>query len=270
MPEADRARTSRAARKQPERVGSQRDPEETAALVHLPVPERHDTPWSVDPARVGDVDEWGRSESMRALARTLYAPLYEKWFRVEWEGLEKIPTEGGALIVANHAAAIPSDAPAIMHGIETELERPVYGLADQYFKRLPVVGTMWSRTGSTVAPLPLDVYMTQDSIVVLAAAPGLSPDQFQLTYNQGTLQLSGTINNVADSHDAKGATWYVHELWSGQVQRAVSLPVEVDVDHAQASFEHGIVKIVLPKAEQAKPKSIPISTKQTQAIRSGK
>ena len=105
MPEADRARTSRAARKQPDRVGQPaRTPEETAALVHLPVPERHDTPWSVDPARVGDVDEWGRSENMRALARKLYAPLYEKWFRVEWEGLEKIPTEGGALIVANHAA----------------------------------------------------------------------------------------------------------------------------------------------------------------------
>jgi len=152
MPEADRARTSRAARKQPDRVaGASGAPEETAALVHLPVPERHDTPWSVDPSRVGDVDEWGRSENMRALARKLYAPLYEKWFRVEWEGLEKIPTEGGALIVANHAAAIPSDAPAIMHGIETELERPVYGLADQYFKRLPVVGTMWSRTGGVVA-----------------------------------------------------------------------------------------------------------------------
>ena len=81
----------------------------------------------------------------------LYAPLYEKWFRVEWEGLEKIPTEGGALLVANHAAAIPSDAPVIMHGIETELERPVYGLADQYFKRLPFVGTMWARTGGVVA-----------------------------------------------------------------------------------------------------------------------
>jgi len=152
MPEADRTRTSRATRKQPDRVGSARGPEgETAALVHLPVPERHDTPWSVDPTRVGDVDEWGRSENMRALARKLYAPLYEKWFRVEWEGLDKIPTEGGALIVANHAAAIPSDAPAIMHGIETELERPVYGLADQYFKRLPFVGTMWARTGGVVA-----------------------------------------------------------------------------------------------------------------------
>lgn len=130
--------------------------------------------------------------------------------------------------------------------------------------------TMWSRNGSTVSPLPLDVYMTKDAIVVLAAAPGLQPDQFQITYNQGTLQLTGTIPNVTDSQDAKDATWYVHELGSGQFQRAVSLPVEVDVDQAQASFEHGIVKIVLPKAEQAKPKSIPISTNgHKQAISSG-
>jgi 1-acyl-sn-glycerol-3-phosphate acyltransferase len=70
---------------------------------------------------------------------------------VEWEGLDKIPTEGGALLVSNHAGAIPSDAPAIMHGIETELGRPVYGLADEMFKRLPVVGTMWSRVGGVLA-----------------------------------------------------------------------------------------------------------------------
>jgi 1-acyl-sn-glycerol-3-phosphate acyltransferase len=70
---------------------------------------------------------------------------------VEWEGLEKIPTEGGALLVANHAAAIPSDAPVIMHGIEEELKRPIYGLADHLFKGVPVVGTMWSRVGGVVA-----------------------------------------------------------------------------------------------------------------------
>ena len=38
-------------------------------------------------------------------------PAYKNWFRVEWEGLEKIPVTGGALLVSNHAAAIPSDAP---------------------------------------------------------------------------------------------------------------------------------------------------------------
>jgi 1-acyl-sn-glycerol-3-phosphate acyltransferase len=101
--------------------------------------------------RLSDVDEWGRSEHLRSIARRLYDPLYSKWFRVEWDGLEKIPTDGGALLVANHAAAVPSDAPVIMHGIETELRRPVYGLADQLFKATPVVGTLWSRLGGVVA-----------------------------------------------------------------------------------------------------------------------
>ena len=104
-----------------------------------------------DDVRLSDVDEWGRSERMRELARMLYQPIYENWFRAEWEGLEKIPTNGGALIVANHAAALPSDAPVIMHGIETELKRPVYGLAEYLFRSLPFVGTMWSRVGGVAA-----------------------------------------------------------------------------------------------------------------------
>jgi 1-acyl-sn-glycerol-3-phosphate acyltransferase len=118
-------------------------------LVPLPAPAPDPEPLA-DP-RESDVDEWGRSERMRALARMLFQPMYEHWFRAEWEGLEKIPTDGGALLVANHAAALPSDAPVIMHGIETELQRPVYGLADELFKKMPVVGTLWSRTGGVLA-----------------------------------------------------------------------------------------------------------------------
>jgi 1-acyl-sn-glycerol-3-phosphate acyltransferase len=121
----------------------------STALVALP-PLADEKP-AADPARLGDVDEWGRSEHLREIARRAYAPIYDKWFRVEWEGLEHIPTDGGALIVANHAGAIPSDAPVIMHGIETELGRPVYGLADHMFRNLPVVGTLWSRLGGVVA-----------------------------------------------------------------------------------------------------------------------
>lgn len=104
----------------------------------------------VDPRR-SDVDEWGRSEHMRSIVRRLYDPVYRYWFRVEWDGLEKIPHTGGALLIANHAGAIPSDAPAIMHGIEEELGRPVYGLADYFFRTIPVVGTLWSRTGGVPA-----------------------------------------------------------------------------------------------------------------------
>jgi len=104
-----------------------------------------------DAARRGDVDGWGRSERVRRVARRLYDPLYRRWFRAEWEGLEHVPREGGALLVANHGGAIPSDAPVIMHGLETELGRPVYGLADNLFRTLPMIGTLWSRTGGVPA-----------------------------------------------------------------------------------------------------------------------
>lgn len=118
------------------------------ALVPV-IPEPAEQPVTAE--RLGDVDEWGRSQSIRELSRRVYDPLYRHWFRAEWEGLEKIPTTGGALLVSNHAGAIPSDAPVIMHGVETELKRPVYGLADHLFKAIPVVGTMWARAGGVAA-----------------------------------------------------------------------------------------------------------------------
>jgi 1-acyl-sn-glycerol-3-phosphate acyltransferase len=156
------------------------------ALVHLP---RH-TPPDEEPLadpRLGDVDEWGRSEHLRELARRMYDPLYRRWFRAEWEGLEKVPTTGGALLVANHAGAIPSDAPVIMHGIEEELHRPVYGMAEHLFKALPVVGTLWSRTGG-VAAHPENAYRLlreQQQLALVfpegAKGPGkLYQDRYQL------------------------------------------------------------------------------------------
>ena len=125
------------------------------AIVPIRIPP--ESPESGEDPRRSDVDEWGRSERTRALARAVYEPIYSKWFRVEWDGLEKIPTEGGALLVANHAGAIPSDAPVIMHGIEKELERPVYGLADYFFRTVPVVGTLWARSGG-VSARPANAY----------------------------------------------------------------------------------------------------------------
>jgi 1-acyl-sn-glycerol-3-phosphate acyltransferase len=127
----------------------------TTAIVPLRV-STADSEQIEDP-RLSDVDEWGRSERTRALARAIYDPLYSRWFRTEWEGLEKIPDVGGALLVANHAGAIPSDAPVIMHGIEKELGRPVYGMADYFFRSVPVVGTLWARAGG-VSARPANAY----------------------------------------------------------------------------------------------------------------
>ena len=128
---------------------------QSTAVVPIRIP-THDGEDPEDP-RMSDVDEWGRSERTRAVVRALYEPVYSKWFRAEWQGLEHIPRHGGALLVANHAGAIPSDAPVIMHGLEKELERPVYGLAEYFFRTLPVVGTLWARAGGVPAQ-PLNAY----------------------------------------------------------------------------------------------------------------
>jgi 1-acyl-sn-glycerol-3-phosphate acyltransferase len=161
-------------------------PEVDRSRTVVPFP-RAAEPEPVSALRLGDVDAWGRSERVRAVARTLYDPIYRHWFRAEWEGLDKIPAEGGALLVANHAAAIPSDAPVIMHGIETELGRPVYGLADYLFKALPVVGTLWARAGGVPAH-PDNAYrlLRQDGQLVLVFPEGtkgsgkLFRDRYQL------------------------------------------------------------------------------------------
>lgn len=137
--------------------------------------------------RKDDVDTWGRSEHFRELSRRLGRFYYERWFRVEWEGLEKIPLTGGALLIANHAGALPPDAPMIMQGIETELGRPVYGLADYWFKTLPVIGTLWSRGGGVPAhPDNAHRLLHDDGQLVLAFPEGtkgpskLSRDRYQL------------------------------------------------------------------------------------------
>jgi HSP20 family protein len=129
----------------------------------------------------------------------------------------------------------------------------------------------WSTgSGGMGRPVPLDVYATSDEAVVIAAVPGMSPENLEITYTDNTLTLSGSLPSAAQSEQGQNATWYLRELWSGQFQRTVNLPFEVDPAQAQATFEHGIVRITLPKADWAKPHKISIkSTNGQQAIGAG-
>ncbi len=125
--------------------------------------------------------------------------------------------------------------------------------------------------GTRTWPVPLDVYATPDAAIVMAALPGLNPQDLEITYTQNTLTLSGMIPSAAESAQGQNATWYAHELWSGQFQRTVTLPFEVDASKAEATFENGLVRIALPKAERAKPQKIAIKagSGQQEAIGAG-
>jgi HSP20 family protein len=113
---------------------------------------------------------------------------------------------------------------------------------------------------TTARTLPLDVYATPDEVVILAAIPGMDPHALEITYSQNTVTLAGTMPSATESADGQRGTWYLSELWHGQFRRTVSLPFEVDVDQAAATFDRGIVRIVLPKAAWTKPQKIAIRT----------
>ncbi len=130
---------------------------------------------------------------------------------------------------------------------------------------------IWERNGNgAVQIMPLNLYTTDDQAVIQAAVPGIDPDQLELTIHQNTVTLGGRTSGEVQSEEAKGATWYLREIPAGQFRRSVTLPFEINTEQAQASFEHGILRVVLPKAEQAKPRRIQIiGGQQPQAIGGG-
>lgn len=133
----------------------------------------------------------------------------------------------------------------------------------------------WSSSngnGARGATLPLDVYATDADITVIAAIPGVEPDDLDLSINQNTVTIRGEVKNVASSEEAKKATWYVHELPYGKFQRSLTLPIDVDAGKADATFDHGILKLRLPKSASAQPKQIKVRTadnQQSQQIEAG-
>src|SRR5690349_1821227 len=78
---------------------------------------------AIEPDR--QVTDWGRSEWVEGIFdKTIYEFLYHYWFRVEVEGIENVPSVGGALLVSNHGGAVPPDAAMIAKAITEEHARP--------------------------------------------------------------------------------------------------------------------------------------------------
>ena len=102
---------------------------------------------AAEPGR--EVDDWGRSQRVFDLVEPLLDFYYRYWFRVEVEGVENVPSEGGALIVSNHSGALPPDAPMIMQAIRHEhpSPRPLYMLGENWFKGYPGVGMLANKIG---------------------------------------------------------------------------------------------------------------------------
>ena len=112
----------------------------------------------------------------------------------------------------------------------------------------------WNSGGSHVARLPFDIYSTDNEIIMMAAVPGVDPEAVEITVEGDTLTISGEMPARLENVD-----YLFSERFHGAFKRTLKLNVPIDVDKIEASFENGELTLVLPKAEEIRPKVIKVN-----------
>jgi HSP20 family protein len=126
---------------------------------------------------------------------------------------------------------------------------------DRLFEDSVVSPLTWrTLAGETVTPA-LDVHQDADEIVVTAALPGIKPQDVEITLTGQTLVIRGEFK--ADEKIARDQYLY-RERRFGSFNRQLQLPVRVEGDRTEATFEHGLLTLRIPKADEVKPRQIQI------------
>ena len=110
----------------------------------------------------------------------------------------------------------------------------------------------------TTPAFPVELKETKDAYVLKASLPGMKPEDITIEATAEEVTLKGEFKQEAEKKDEE---FLRKELRYGKLERAFVLPLAIDPNKVEASFEHGIVTVVLPKSEIVKPKVITIKPK---------
>jgi len=144
----------------------------------------------------------------------------------------------------------------------TELRRAVDSLFDERFfapHRLFTLGL-----GETT---PIDMYLTENEVVVKAALPGVKPEEVDVSITGDTLTIKGETK-AEEKIEREDYLYREHRY--GAFHRSVALPSGLETDKAEASFENGVLTLTIPKHEEAKPKQIKVKAKARGSTRGKK
>ena len=115
--------------------------------------------------------------------------------------------------------------------------------------------------------LPIDVYSADDKLVIEAALPGFTPNDVNISIENKVLTIKAETKQAEKDpkaeKEAQSAqpTYYLRERNAYNLyQRAITLPVDVNAEAAEATFNNGVLRLTLPKAETLKPKRIEVKT----------
>jgi len=110
----------------------------------------------------------------------------------------------------------------------------------------------------TEESLAIDIYETADSVVVKTAVPAVKPEDIDITITGNTLTIAG---ETKAEEKVEEENYIRRERRYGRYSRSIALPSGVRGEKAEATFEHGLLTLTIPKAEEAKPKVIKVKGK---------
>ena len=131
------------------------------------------------------------------------------------------------------------------------MRKDVDRLFDEFFSQPMSAQSNWGM------PM-IDMYQTDDDVVVKATMPGLNADDIDIQVTGDTLTLRGETKKEEVEEKAK---YHIREHRYQSFSRSLTLPVNVVADKADAQMENGVLTLRLPKAEETKPKVITVKTK---------
>jgi len=103
--------------------------------------------------------------------------------------------------------------------------------------------------------LAVDVLADEDAYEVVALVPGLAAEDINIEILNNTISLRGEFKNEV----TEGSKYLASELPAGKFSRVITLPTALDPSKAEASIKNGVMKLVVPKAEAHRPKTIKVN-----------
>ncbi|MBU0598664.1 Hsp20/alpha crystallin family protein [Patescibacteria group bacterium] len=134
--------------------------------------------------------------------------------------------------------------------------RPMWDMNDfeKFFEDMPMAPQKMASYTPAV-----DVYQDKNNVVVETPLAGVDPEKVNISVENDTLLIEGKSEHKSEVDEKN---YYRKEVRQGSFYRAVALPAHIKADNAKATFENGMLKVVIPKVQEAKPKTIKVEVKK--------
>lgn len=140
-----------------------------------------------------------------------------------------------------------SDAVSLREAMDQLFESALVGLGS----------SAGNRGGHQGWYVPVDVTENEDYFVIEASLPGINPDDLNITVQENVLTLAGEMKQQEEKKEQR---YHLRERRFGSFTRSIMLPTVVKASDVQAEYTDGILRLTLPKAEEARPRRIQVKT----------